>query len=71
MKENVGTVDRTLRIVFGIAIFFIGWLGDFGLTGTILMIVGVFLIATSALSFCPIYSIIGKETVEEADPRGH
>jgi len=71
MNENVGTVDRTLRMVFGIATFFIGWLGDFGVTSIILMVVGIVLILTGSLSFCPIYKALGKNTVEKPDPRGH
>lgn len=71
MKENVGTVDRSLRMVFGIALFFVGWLGPDGALSYVLMVVGLVLIVTGLMSSCPIYSIMGKSTVEEPDPRGH
>jgi sugar phosphate permease len=71
MKENVGTVDRSLRVVFGIALFFVGWLGDDGALSMVLLVVGLVLIVTGLMSHCPIYSIMGKSTVEEPDPRGH
>ena len=71
MKENVGTVDRTLRVVFGIALALAGWLGAGGALGIILIVVGLVLIVTGLMSSCPIYSVAGLNTVEEEDPRGH
>ncbi|MDQ6978511.1 MAG: DUF2892 domain-containing protein [Ghiorsea sp.] len=71
MKENVGTVDRTLRVVFGIALALAGWLGAGGALGIILIVVGLVLIVTGLMSSCPIYSVAGLSTVEEDDPRGH
>ena len=71
MKENVGTVDRSLRVMLGLALFFAGWFGSGGALGVVLMIVGVVLIATGLVSSCPIYSILGIDTVEKPDPRGH
>jgi len=71
MLENVGTVDRTLRMVLGVALFFIGFLGSDSVLMYILMVLGVVLIATGSTSFCPIYKALGKNTCEKADPRGH
>jgi hypothetical protein len=71
MKENVGTVDRSLRVVFGIALFFVGWLGSSGALSTVILVIGLVLIVTGLISHCPIYSILGKSTVEQPDPRGH
>jgi len=71
MKENVGTVDRTLRVVFGIALALAGWLGPEGALGIVLLIVGLVLLATGLMSSCPIYSVAGMSTVEDDDPRGH
>ena len=71
MKENVGTVDRTLRVVFGIALALAGWLGAGGALGIILIVVGLVLIVTGLMSSCPLYSVAGLSTVEEDDPRGH
>ena len=71
MKENVGTVDRALRVVLGIALALAGWLGAGGALGIILIVVGLGLIVTGLMSSCPIYSVAGLNTVEEDDPRGH
>jgi len=71
MFENVGTVDRTLRMVFGVAMFFVGFLGSDSVGFYVLMGVGVVLIVTGATSSCPILKVLGKSTCEKADPRGH
>jgi len=71
MKENVGTVDRTLRVVIGTALALAGWLGPEGALGIVLLIVGLVLLATGLMSSCPIYSVAGMNTVEDDDPRGH
>lgn len=68
MKENVGTVDRALRVVLGIALMLAGWLGSLGIVG---IIIGAVLVFTGLFSFCPLYSALGKNTCETADPRGH
>ncbi|OIQ00977.1 MAG: hypothetical protein AUK35_00885 [Zetaproteobacteria bacterium CG2_30_46_52] len=67
MKENVGTVDRTLRVVIGMSLLLAGWFGGSG----VLIVIGAVLLFTGAFSFCPIYSALGKNTVEGPDPRGH
>ncbi|MDX8381245.1 MAG: DUF2892 domain-containing protein [Ghiorsea sp.] len=71
MKENVGTVDRSIRVVFGIALFFVGWLGAEGAFSMVMLVIGLALIVTGLMSSCPIYSILGKNTVEQPDPRSH
>ena len=52
MKKNIGKLDRVLRVILGIAL-----LGMFTLSGDIkwLGLVGVVLLATAAVNFCPIY----------------
>ncbi|MBB6177072.1 hypothetical protein HNQ82_001903 [Anoxybacillus tengchongensis] len=52
MKANVGSVDRMIRFVLGIAL-----LGLFFLEGNIkyVGILGVVLIATAFIRFCPLY----------------
>ena len=71
MNENVGTVDRALRVVIGISLVLAGWLGSGGALGIILFVIGLVLLATGLLSRCPIYSVANLNTVEEDDPRGH
>lgn len=57
MKANVGGIDRVLRIVVGLAL--IGW----ALTGgPIWAWIGVVPLATGAISFCPLYPLLGMST---------
>ncbi|CUA80928.1 YgaP family membrane protein [Anoxybacillus suryakundensis] len=52
MKANVGSVDRMIRFILGIAL-----LGLFFLEGNIkyVGILGIVLIATAFIRFCPLY----------------
>ncbi|MFN8374054.1 MAG: DUF2892 domain-containing protein [Anaerolineae bacterium] len=57
MKTNVGNMDRIVRLLLGVAIiaaglYFQNWLG----------LIGVVLIGTAFISFCPIYAIFGIST---------
>ncbi len=65
-KNNVGKIDRMIRIVIGILlvgnVFYalqnpIGW-------------IGVILIVTGAVGKCPLYSIIGINTRTLAEKAG-
>jgi len=60
MKTNVGSIDRTLRIIAGIALIsqvFVGPLGP-AVWGWI----GVVPLATALMGWCPAYSILGIKT---------
>lgn len=57
MKANMGTADRTIRIVVGLAIGVLGivfhsWWG----------LVGLLPIATGMISYCGLYSVLGINT---------
>lgn len=63
MKLNIGTPDRILRIVIGMALA-IWFYMDQG-AGTLhwlKLIVGLVLIGTAVINFCPIYAILGLST---------
>jgi hypothetical protein len=67
MTSNVGKIDRMVRIIVGLLLIaapFVTQIGMFQSTmGTaIAVIVGVVLIATSAMRFCPLYRIFGIKT---------
>lgn len=54
MQKNIGGVDRTIRIVVGLAaigagVYFQNWWGA----------VGLVLIATALISWCPPYALLG------------
>mgnify|MGYP002336205885 CR=1 FL=1 len=63
IMSNVGTLDRIIRFILGALLvaapFVTGWpLWGGGLAFWFAVTFGVVLIATSALSFCPIYSAL-------------
>jgi hypothetical protein len=55
MKTNVGNIDRILRIVIGLVLIALTLTGTIGVWGWI----GVVLIATAAMGFCPLYTLVG------------
>ncbi len=68
---NVGTIDRSIRLLLGAALiaspyFFASTLWDNTLVRFIVPIVGVILILTALVRFCPIYRLIGASTSTEA-----
>ena len=58
MKPNVGTIDRTIRIVLGLALVAGAVTGTIGIWGWI----GVVPIATGTFRYCPIYLPFGLST---------
>ncbi len=63
MKANVGTIDRTIRAIAGIALIATWPLGLVqGSLGIIALVVGVVLIGTAALRWCPPYALLGINT---------
>ncbi len=55
MKANVGGIDRVLRIVIGLALIAMAATGTVGVWGWI----GVVPLATAAMGFCPLYTLLG------------
>lgn len=54
MKKNMGTVDRTARLIVGIIVILLGivfksWLG----------IIGIIPVSTALTGFCPVYIPFG------------
>ncbi len=61
MTKNVGTLDRVLRIVLGVALligFFLNRDGAYSW----LYLIGILPLATGLLSTCPLYSLLGIRT---------
>ncbi len=58
MTPNVGTVDRVIRIVAGVALIVLAALGKVGAWGYI----GIVPLATGLFRFCPAYRLIGLTT---------
>ncbi|MFD0981673.1 YgaP family membrane protein [Tropicimonas aquimaris] len=63
MTKNMGSADRAIRAVIGvvllIAAFSAGWSG---LWSTIAAVVGLVMLGTAAMGYCPPYQILGIKT---------
>jgi hypothetical protein len=58
MKSNVGGIDRTIRIVAGLALIGLAATGTVGAWGWI----GIVPLATGAIGWCPPYAMLGFNT---------
>ncbi len=58
MKANVGGIDRILRIVIGLVLVGLTLSGTIGAWGWL----GLVLVATAAIGFCPLYPLLGMNT---------
>lgn len=63
MKKNMGTADKTIRILVAaiIAILFFTHVIS-GILGIILLVLAGVFVLTSFISFCPLYTIFGLST---------
>jgi hypothetical protein len=66
MKKNMGNTDRIIRVIIAIVfsvLYFTGTVtGTFGL---VLVVLGAIFLATSFISFCPLYTLVGMNTCEK------
>ena len=60
MKANVGTADRLVRIILGLVLLSLYFILDGGLK--YISIVGVVLLLTAFVKFCPLYTIFRVNT---------
>jgi hypothetical protein len=63
MTRNVGSVDKTIRVVVGLliavlGIYFQSWWG----------LVAIVPLATALLNFCPLYTLVGCNTCAGKKP---
>jgi len=63
MKTNMGGADRAVRVVLAIVFAALWYTGTVsGVLGTILVVLAVVFLATSAIGFCPLYTPLGIDT---------
>lgn len=62
MFQNEGLVDRAVRIVVGLVVLALAFVGP----KTPLGWLGVVPLATGIIGFCPLYRIIGVKTTKSA-----
>jgi len=58
MKADIGTIDRSLRIVAGLLLIGLSLSGVIGAWGWI----GLVPLATGIFRFCPVYTLLGIKT---------
>ncbi|SEW44608.1 Protein of unknown function [Cognatiyoonia koreensis] len=58
ISRNLGTTDRLLRLVIGAILVVLAAIGTIGVWGWL----GLILVGTAALNFCPLYRVFGFKT---------
>ncbi|WP_248722365.1 DUF2892 domain-containing protein [Seonamhaeicola sp. ML3] len=60
MKKNLGNLDKGVRVLIAVAVAILYYYNIIeGTLAYILMTVGIILLVTSLINFCPLYRIIG------------
>lgn len=67
MKMNVGKIDRVIRIVLGLVLLSLVFLGPHTSWGFI----GLIPLLTGMIGVCPVYSLFGINTCQLTDKRAH
>ncbi|MBK6542091.1 MAG: DUF2892 domain-containing protein [Flavobacteriales bacterium] len=63
MKPNMGTADRIVRILVAAVIAILYFTGTVsGTLGIVLLVLAGVFVATSVVSFCPLYAPFGMST---------
>ena len=65
MKANIGTADRILRLLVGIALIALAATGTVGVWGYI----GIVPLATAFMRFCPLYVPLGLNPGAQDEPQ--
>jgi hypothetical protein len=66
MKRNVGTIDKSIRVLLAIVIAILYFTDVIsGTIAIILGIIGVALVITSLFSFCPAYAVLKLSTIKK------
>ena len=59
--KNIGQIDRVVRFALGALLILLVLTGAIGVWGYI----GAILVVTAAVSFCPVYRLVGLKTCQE------
>lgn len=62
MTANVGTIDRVLRVIVGLALLSLVFVGPQSLWG----LVGIVPLLTGLVRVCPLYTLLGVRTCKTA-----
>jgi amino acid transporter len=70
MQLNMGTLDRALRATVAIIIGLLYWMSYItGVIAIVLGVVGLILLLTAIVGWCPIYALFDLSTVEGGQPK--
>ena len=60
MKINMGTIDKSLRLLMAVAIGILYFTNVIsGMLAIVLLVIAAIFIITSSISFCPAYHLLG------------
>lgn len=63
MKKNMGTTDKSIRVVIAIAIALLYYFNIIeGTLAYVLIALAIIFLLTSFISFCPLYTALGMNT---------
>jgi len=63
MKKNMGSIDRTIRILLAVVVGVLYFTGQIsGLAAGILGALAIIFVLTSAVGYCPLYAPFGGST---------
>ena len=65
MKSNESNIDRIIRAVAGVVLLYLGFGLLGGVTAIIADVVGIVLLATAAIGFCPLYAMFKFSTLNK------
>ncbi|MEE4120901.1 MAG: DUF2892 domain-containing protein [Paracoccaceae bacterium] len=65
MQANVGNIDRIARAALGVILLIAAFTAGWGTAGTVIAaVVGLVMLGTSAMRFCPAYRLLGMNTCQ-------
>jgi len=63
MKKNMGSADKVIRLLLAVVFAVLYFTGTIvGTPGLVLLVLGGVFAATSLVSFCPLYTLVGIST---------
>jgi len=67
MQQNVGTTDRTIRAIVGLVLLVLAFTALSGALAWVAGIIGVVMLGTAAIGWCPPYTLLGINTCKMRD----
>jgi hypothetical protein len=65
MKSNESNTDRIIRAVAGVILLYLGLAVLGGALAIVVDVLGVILLATAAIGFCPLYAMFKFSTLKK------